>query len=49
MERAFGDLDAPVKRLNGVFAPAPYSAALFAPMVPDAAAISRAVRDLLAE
>jgi len=49
MERAFDDLDAPVKRLNGLFAPAPYSAALFAPMVPDTAAIVRAVRDLLAE
>jgi pyruvate/2-oxoglutarate/acetoin dehydrogenase E1 component len=49
MERAFDDLDAPVKRLSGVFSPAPYSSALFAPMVPDAPAIIRAVRDLLAE
>jgi 2-oxoisovalerate dehydrogenase E1 component len=49
MERAFDDLDAPVKRLSGVFSPAPYSAALFAPMAPDAPAINRAVRDLLAE
>jgi 2-oxoisovalerate dehydrogenase E1 component len=49
MERAFDDLDAPVRRLNGLFAPAPASAALFAPMVPDAPAISRAARELLAE
>ena len=49
MERAFDDLDAPVKRLNGLFAPAPYSPALFDGMVPDAKAIAQAVRDLLAE
>lgn len=49
MERAFDDLDAPVKRLNGVFAPAPYSPALFEAMVPNAESIAQAVRDLLAE
>ncbi len=49
MERAFDDLDAPVKRLNGVFAPAPYSPALFESMVPNTESIAQAVRDLLAE
>jgi 2-oxoisovalerate dehydrogenase E1 component len=49
MERAFDDLDAPVKRLNGAFAPAPYSPALFEAMVPNAQSIAQAVRDLLAE
>ena len=49
MERGFDDLDAPVRRLNGAFIPAPYSEALGQGLVPDAAAIARAVRDLLAE
>jgi 2-oxoisovalerate dehydrogenase E1 component len=49
MERAFDDLDAPVKRLNGVFAPAPYSPDLFEAMVPNAESIAQTVRDLLAE
>jgi 2-oxoisovalerate dehydrogenase E1 component len=49
MERAFDDLDAPVQRLNGAFIPAPYSDAFAPGLVPDAAAIARAVRDLLAE
>jgi len=49
MERAFDDLDAPVKRLNGVFAPAPYSPALSENMIPGATAIAQAIRDLLAE
>jgi 2-oxoisovalerate dehydrogenase E1 component len=48
-ERAFDDLDAPIRRLNGVFGPAPYSKPLVAAMTPDAAAIVAAVRDLLAE
>ncbi len=49
MERGFDDLDAPVRRLNGAFIPAPYSEALAPGLVPDAAAIVSAVRDLLAE
>jgi 2-oxoisovalerate dehydrogenase E1 component len=49
MERGFDDLDAPVRRLNGAFIPAPYSEALAPGLVPDAAAIVAAVRDLLAE
>jgi 2-oxoisovalerate dehydrogenase E1 component len=49
MERGFDDLDAPVRRVNGLFAPAPYSPPLFEPMVPSAAVISQAARDLMAE
>jgi len=49
MEQAFDDLDAPVRRLNGLFAPAPYSPALYEPMVPTVPRIVEAVRELLAE
>ncbi len=49
MERGFDDLDAPVKRLNGLFCPAPYSPALMENLVPNTNAIVQAVRDLLAE
>jgi 2-oxoisovalerate dehydrogenase E1 component len=49
MELGFDDLDAPVKRLNGVFTPAPYSLALFENVVPTTRAIVQAVKELLAE
>ncbi|MBC8447764.1 MAG: dehydrogenase E1 component subunit alpha/beta [Chloroflexi bacterium] len=49
MERAFDDLDAPVRRVNGLFAPAPYSPALYEPMVPTVKSIVQAARELLAE
>jgi 2-oxoisovalerate dehydrogenase E1 component len=49
MERGFDDLDAPVKRLNGLFCPAPYSPALAENIVPNPNAILHAVRDLMAE
>jgi 2-oxoisovalerate dehydrogenase E1 component len=49
MERGFDDLDAPVKRLNGLFCPAPYSPALLENIVPNAGTIVQALRDLLAE
>jgi pyruvate/2-oxoglutarate/acetoin dehydrogenase E1 component len=49
MERGFDDLDAPVRRLNGAFIPAPYSEAFAPGLVPDVAAIAQAARDLLAE
>jgi 2-oxoisovalerate dehydrogenase E1 component len=45
----FDDLDAPVKRLHGAFAPVPYSPPLEKQLVPDADAIARAVRELMAE
>ncbi|MFN2166029.1 MAG: transketolase C-terminal domain-containing protein, partial [Anaerolineae bacterium] len=49
MERAFDDLDAPVRRVNGLFAPAPYSPALYDGMVPTVAGIAQAARELLDE
>jgi 2-oxoisovalerate dehydrogenase E1 component len=49
MERGFDDLDAPVKRLNGLFCPAPYSPALLENLVPSTNTIVQAVRDLLSE
>jgi 2-oxoisovalerate dehydrogenase E1 component len=49
MERGFDDLDAPVKRLNGMFCPAPYSPALLENLVPNVGGIVQAIRDLLAE
>jgi 2-oxoisovalerate dehydrogenase E1 component len=49
MERAFDDLDAPVRRVNGLFAPAPYSPPLYEPMTPTVKSIAAAARELLAE
>jgi len=49
MDRAFDDLDAPVRRLNGRHVPTPYSAPLEAAVVPQSEDIERAIRDLLAE
>jgi 2-oxoisovalerate dehydrogenase E1 component len=49
MERAFGDLHAPVRRLNGAHVPTPYSAPLEAAVTPQPDAIAQAIRDLIAE
>ena len=49
MERGFYELDAPVRRLNGAFAPAPYSPPLEAAVVPNEVTIAQALRDLLVE
>jgi 2-oxoisovalerate dehydrogenase E1 component len=49
MEAAFDDLDAPVRRVNGLFAPAPYSPLLYEPLVPSVQSIVQAARELLAE
>ena len=49
VDQAMDDLDAPVKRLNGAHAPTPYSPPLEAAMIPNAATIEQAIRDLLAE
>ena len=48
-ERGFDDLDAPIRRLNGLHAPIPYSPPLEKAMVPDVDAVVRAIRDLRAE
>ncbi|MCB0256897.1 MAG: dehydrogenase E1 component subunit alpha/beta [Anaerolineae bacterium] len=49
MERGFDDLDAPVRRVNGLFAPAPYSPPLYEAVVPNVGTIVQAARELLAE
>ena len=48
-DRFFDELDAPIKRLNGVHTPTPYSPPLESAVVPDAEAVVRAIRELLAE
>ena len=49
VDRAFDDLDAPVRRLNGAHVPTPYSAPLEAAIAPNRKDIERAIRDLMAE
>jgi len=48
-DAGFNDLDAPIRRLNGAFAPVPYSPPLEKALVPDVDAITRSIRDLIAE
>jgi 2-oxoisovalerate dehydrogenase E1 component len=48
-DRGFDDLDAPVRRLNGIHTPTPYSPPLEKAVVPGADAIAQAIRDLVAE
>lgn len=45
----FNDLDAPIKRLNGSFAPTPYSPPLEAAIAPGPSAIAQAIRSLVEE
>ena len=45
----FDDLDAPIVRLNGAFTPTPYSPTLEQAIVPSAADVARAIRELLDE
>jgi 2-oxoisovalerate dehydrogenase E1 component len=49
MDQAFDDLDAPIRRLNGVHTPTPYSPPLEAALVPNTPNVVQAIRDLLAE
>jgi 2-oxoisovalerate dehydrogenase E1 component len=49
MERGFDYLDAPVRRLNGLHTPVPYSPPLEKAVVPDVESVGRAIRELLAE
>ena len=44
-----GFIDAPIRRLTGVFTPTPYSPPLEAAVVPTAAAIANAIRSLVKE
>ncbi len=46
-EMGVDDLDAPVRRLHGAFAPVPYSPPLEAVLVPDIDRIAQAVRELM--
>jgi len=48
-DEGFDDLDAPIRRLNGVHTPTPYSPPLEAAVVPSVEMIERAIRDLVAE
>jgi 2-oxoisovalerate dehydrogenase E1 component len=48
-DRGFDDLDAPIRRLNGLHTPTPYSPTMEAAVVPTVEAITAAIRDLVAE
>jgi len=48
-DRFFDELDAPIRRVNGLHTPTPYSPPLEAAVVPTNDELTRAVRDLLAE
>ncbi|MFO0867237.1 MAG: transketolase C-terminal domain-containing protein, partial [Gemmataceae bacterium] len=48
-ERGFDDLDAPIRRVNGVHTPTPYSPSLEAAVVPHVESITQAIRNLAAE
>jgi 2-oxoisovalerate dehydrogenase E1 component len=48
-DRGFDDLDAPIKRLHGAFAPTPYSPPLEAAVVPNQHDIAAAICDLMEE
>ena len=48
-DAGFDDLDAPIRRLHGGFAPTPYSPTLEAAMIPNSATIAAAIRELVNE
>jgi 2-oxoisovalerate dehydrogenase E1 component len=48
-DAGFNDLDAPIKRLHGAFAPTPYAPSLEKAVVPDVAAVVQAIRNLIKE
>lgn len=48
-DRGFDDLDAPIRRLNGLHTPTPYSPPLEAAVIPQPADILRAIRELMEE
>ncbi len=49
VDKAFDDLDAPIRRLNGAHAPTPYSPTLEEAVVPTEASIEATIRALAAE
>jgi 2-oxoisovalerate dehydrogenase E1 component len=48
-ESGFDNLDAPIRRLNGLHTPTPYSPTLESAVVPNLEAVTQAIRDLAAE
>ncbi len=48
-DAGFNDLDAPIKRLHGAFAPTPYAPSLEQAVVPRADDVLRAIRELIRE
>jgi 2-oxoisovalerate dehydrogenase E1 component len=49
IEAGFDDLDAPIRRLTGIFTPTPYSPSIESAVVPTADAIAAAIRSLSQE
>ena len=49
IDRGFDDLDAPIRRLNGVHTPTPYSPSLEQAVIPSQDELLQTLRDLLAE
>lgn len=48
-EHAFDELDAPIRRVNGVHTPVPYSPPLEAAVIPNRDSIATAIRELIGE
>lgn len=48
-DEGFDDLDAPIRRLTGVFTPTPYSPPLESAVIPNQASIESAIRSLMKE
>ena len=48
-DAGFNDLDAPIRRLTGVFTPTPYSPPLESAVIPSAVSIAAAIRSLMKE
>jgi 2-oxoisovalerate dehydrogenase E1 component len=48
-DRGFDDLDAPIRRVNGLHTPTPYSPALEAAVVPQVSQVTQAIRELVDE
>jgi len=49
MDAVFDDLDAPIRRLNGLHTPTPYSPPLEQAVIPQSETIAAAIRELAAE
>ena len=48
-DSGFNELDAPIKRLHGAFAPTPYAPTLERAVVPNVELVVQAIRDLVKE